>query len=107
MRLVIGGVSGSAPKIDSAILKATARARRWLKDLVSGRAASMVEIGQREGVGNRYVSRMIRLAFSATAASAAASSLRPIERQIIRICLINFLGSIRALGTKSTGGGML
>jgi site-specific DNA recombinase len=65
MRLVIGGRSGSAPRIDSTILKATARARRWSDDLISGRAASMVEIGKREGVGNRYVSRMIRLAFLA------------------------------------------
>jgi hypothetical protein len=67
MRLVIGSGSGSAPKIDSAILKATARARRWLNDLVSGRAASIAAIGQREGVGKRYVSRMIRLAFLAPA----------------------------------------
>jgi hypothetical protein len=66
MRLVIGG-SGSAPRIDSTILKATARAHRWFDDLVSGRSASMVEIGQREGVGKRYVSRMIRLAFLAPA----------------------------------------
>jgi site-specific DNA recombinase len=67
MRLVIGDGSGSAPRIDSTILKATARAHRWFDDLVSGRAASMVEIGKREGVGKRYVSRMIRLAFLAPA----------------------------------------
>jgi len=67
MRLVIGAGSGSVSRIDSTILKATARARRWFNDLVSGRAASMVEIGQREGVGKRYVSRMIRLAFLAPA----------------------------------------
>jgi site-specific DNA recombinase len=65
MRLVIGGISGCAPKVDSALLKAVARARRWFDDLVFGRAASMVEIGEREEVGNRYVSRMIRLAFLA------------------------------------------
>ena len=71
MRLIVdagfGGRSGSAPRIDSAILKAAARARRWFDDLVSGRATSMLEIGQREGVGKRYVSRMIRLAFLAPA----------------------------------------
>jgi hypothetical protein len=59
--------SGLAPRIDSTILKATARARQWFDDLVSGRAASMVEIGCREGAGKRYVSRMIRLAFLAPA----------------------------------------
>jgi hypothetical protein len=67
MRLIIGGGSGSAPRIDSTILKATARARRWFDDLVSGRAVSMAEIGKRDGVGKRYVSRMIRLAFLAPA----------------------------------------
>jgi len=65
MRLVIGVGSGSASRVDATILKATVRARRWFEDLVSGRATSMVEIGEREGVGKRYVSRMIRLAFLA------------------------------------------
>jgi len=50
MRLAIGGGSGSAPRIDSTILKATARARRWFDDLVSGRAASMV--GRHAGRGS-------------------------------------------------------
>ena len=67
MRLIIGGDLGSAPRFDSTILKATARAHRWFDDLVLGRSASMVEIGKREGVGKRYVSRMIRLAFLAPA----------------------------------------
>ena len=35
MRLVIGAGSGSAPRIDSTILKATARAHRWFDDLVT------------------------------------------------------------------------
>jgi site-specific DNA recombinase len=67
MRLIIGAGAGSAPRVDSTILKATARAHRWFDDLVSNRAASMAEIGQRDGVGKRYVSRMIRLAFLAPA----------------------------------------
>jgi hypothetical protein len=40
MRLIIGGISGPSPKVDTALLKAIARARRWFDDLVSGRAAS-------------------------------------------------------------------
>jgi hypothetical protein len=63
LRLIIGAGSGSSPKVDSTILKAIARAHRWFDDLVSGRAASMVEIGRREGVSKPYISRMIRLAF--------------------------------------------
>jgi site-specific DNA recombinase len=65
MRLVIGKGTCSSPRVDSTILKAVARAHRWFDDLVTGRSASMVEIGRREGVGKRYVSRMIRLAFLA------------------------------------------
>lgn len=63
MRLVIGG--GADPKVDSAILKAVARANQWLAEVLSGRSSSLVEIGKREGVGKRYVSRIIRLAFLA------------------------------------------
>ncbi len=63
MRLVVGG--GADPKIDSAILKAVARANQWLNELLSGRSSSLVEIGEREGVGKRYVSRIVRLAFLA------------------------------------------
>jgi site-specific DNA recombinase len=62
------------------MLKAVARARRWFDDLVSNRSVSMVEIGQREGVGNRYVSRIIRLAFLApTIVESIAASLQPPE----------------------------
>ena len=63
MRLVVGG--GPDPKIDSAILKAVARGNQWLTDLLSGRSSSLLEIGKRDGVGKRYVSRIIRLAFLA------------------------------------------
>jgi hypothetical protein len=42
-----------------------ARAHCWFDDLLSGRSASTVEIGKREAVGNRYVSRIIPLAFLA------------------------------------------
>jgi hypothetical protein len=54
VRLGIWTGSCSAPRVDSTILKATRRAHRWFDDLVSGRAASMIEIGNREGVGKRY-----------------------------------------------------
>ena len=63
MRLVVSG--GDDSKIDSAILKAVARANQWLTDLLSGRSSSMGEIGQREGVSKRYVCRIVRLAFLA------------------------------------------
>jgi site-specific DNA recombinase len=65
MRFVIDGNSQVSPRTDPALLKLIARAHCWFDDLVSARSASMVEIGKREKVGKRYVSRIIRLAFLA------------------------------------------
>jgi hypothetical protein len=65
MKFVINGDSKASPKTDPALLKLIARAHCWFDDLVSRRAASMVQIGKREKVGKRYVSRVIRLAFLA------------------------------------------
>jgi len=63
MKFVVNG--DSAPRTDTVLLKLIARAHCWFDDLISGRTTSMVEIGKREKVGKRYVSRVIRLAFLA------------------------------------------
>jgi site-specific DNA recombinase len=65
MRLVIEGNRAPAPRADSALLKAVARARQWSEDLLAGRAQSVAEIAERERVGSRYVRRLLRLAFLA------------------------------------------
>jgi len=65
LRLVVNGDRGKAQKADPALLKAIARAHRWFDDLVMRRAASMAEIGKREGLPKNYVSWLIRLAFLA------------------------------------------
>jgi len=65
MRLVIAGNRAPAPRADSALLKAVARARQWSEDLLAGRAQSVVEIAERERVGSRYIRRLLRLAFLA------------------------------------------
>jgi site-specific DNA recombinase len=65
MRLVIKGNGAPAPRADSALLKAVARARQWSEDLLAGRAQSVAEIAERERVGARYVRRLLRLAFLA------------------------------------------
>ena len=65
MKFVVNGDLKASPRTDPALLKIIARAHRWFDELVSRRAASMVEIGKREKVGKRYVSRIIRLAFLA------------------------------------------
>jgi site-specific DNA recombinase len=65
MRLVIKGNGAPAPRADSALLKAVARARQWSEDLLAGRAQSVIEIAERERVGSRYIRRLLRLAFLA------------------------------------------
>ena len=65
MKLIIDGNSKMSPKMEPALVNMVARAHRWFDDLVSRRASSMVEIGERERVGKRRVSQIIRLAFLA------------------------------------------
>jgi site-specific DNA recombinase len=65
LRLVIPDVHTQRPKVDLALLKAVGRARRWFDQLASGRAASLAAIASQDGIGVRYVRRLIRLAFLA------------------------------------------
>jgi site-specific DNA recombinase len=65
MKFVIGGDSLFSRRSDPALVKLIGRARCWFEDLLSGRAHSMVDIGKREKLGKRYVSRIIRYAFLA------------------------------------------
>jgi hypothetical protein len=65
LRLIIGGADAPPRKPDTALLKAIARAHRWFEELVSGRATSLAAIASRQGVTDRYVTRLIRLAFLA------------------------------------------
>jgi hypothetical protein len=46
-------------------VKAIVRGRQWFEDLASGRAGSVAEIAEAEAVGDRYVGRLIPLAFLA------------------------------------------
>ena len=65
MRLIIGGADAPPRKPDAALLKTIARAYRWFEELISARATSLAAIASREGVTDRYVARLIRLAFLA------------------------------------------
>jgi hypothetical protein len=65
MRLVIEGNRARALRADAALLKAVARAHQWSEDLLMGRAQSVTEIAGREGIADRYVRRVMRLAFLA------------------------------------------
>lgn len=68
-RLVVGDDRGGsgALGLDPALVKAIARGRQWFEDLVSGRAGSLVEIAEAEGVTESYVGRLLPLTFLAPA----------------------------------------
>ena len=54
-----------ATGIDPALVKAIVRARRWFDQLADGGAQSLVEIATAEGVSDRYVGKLLPLAFLA------------------------------------------
>jgi hypothetical protein len=65
LRLVFDGHSGKPPQVDAALLKAFARAHYWFDEVASGHVRSLVEMARSEGLEQRYVTRLTRLAFVA------------------------------------------
>jgi site-specific DNA recombinase len=65
MRLIIEGAEAPPRLPDAALLKAIAQAHRWFEELLSGRETTLAAIASRQGVTDRYVARLIRLAFLA------------------------------------------
>ncbi len=78
--MVIEGSGEASPTVDTALLKAVARARRWFEDLVSGKASSILEIARRERTSDRYVSSLLPLAFLAPRlVDAIAQGVQPVH----------------------------
>jgi len=59
--VVFGGEARSSA--DPALIKAIARGYAWFEELATGRATTIAQIAGREGVTDRYVSSLLRLAF--------------------------------------------
>ena len=53
--------------VDPHVLKAIARAGGWRRKLESGQVATIQDIADSEGISDRYVGRMLRLAYLAPA----------------------------------------
>jgi hypothetical protein len=51
----------SAPRVDTALVKAVARAHRWRQMIESGQYSSSAELAKAEKVNDSYVSRILRL----------------------------------------------
>jgi hypothetical protein len=65
MRLVLDGTETETTRPDPALIRAVARAHKWFDELATGRARSIGEIAENENVSNRYISRLLPLAFLA------------------------------------------
>jgi DNA invertase Pin-like site-specific DNA recombinase len=48
---------------DPALIKAIARGRVWLDELITGRAGSLQALAERDGITRRYIRRLVGLAF--------------------------------------------
>ena len=87
--------------VDPHVLKAIAKAWSWRRKLGSGEAATIKDIADAEGVSDRYVGRMLRLAYLSPAVldklvvgrvpptvsvkDLAAAAELPWDEQIIRV----------------------
>ena len=76
----------TASRVDLPLLKAVARARRWVDDLLSGEVPSVDALAKREGVDRRSVRRLIRLGFlSPRIVEAIAEGRQPPEMTVIAL----------------------
>jgi len=64
-RIIMAAGDDLPRKVDPALLKAVARSRAWFEEIASGRVRSLADIARREGIAQRYVERLSRLAFAA------------------------------------------
>jgi site-specific DNA recombinase len=65
MRLVLPGVAiqNDRSRCDPTLIKAIARGRAWFEELAAGRARSLRELAEGDGITRRYVRRLVDLAF--------------------------------------------
>lgn len=81
-RLVLDGPerSSGTADVDPSLLKAIARAHRWFQELSDGRVRSMEEIGEKEGLSDRFVGVLMPLAFlSPDVTSRILAGTQPVE----------------------------
>jgi len=88
MRLVLPGValSNDRSRCDPTLIKAIARGRAWFEELAAGRARSLRELAECNGITRRYVRRLVDLAFlSPELVEAILHGRQPIELTATRL----------------------
>jgi hypothetical protein len=88
MRLVLPGmaIQNDRSKCDPTLIKAIARGRAWFEELAAGRARSLRELAERDGITRRYVRRLVDLAFlSPELVEAILQGRQPVEITATRL----------------------
>jgi site-specific DNA recombinase len=88
MRLVLPGLpqQNHNSRCDPTLIKAIARGRGWFEELATGRARSLRELAERDGITRRYVRRLVDLAFlSPDLVEAILQGRQPIELTATRL----------------------
>ena len=75
-----------ASRCDPALIKAIARGRAWFEELATGRARSLQDLADRDGIARRYIRRLIDLAFlSPQLVEAILQGRQPVELTATRL----------------------
>jgi site-specific DNA recombinase len=88
MRLVLPAVAiqNGPSRCDPTLIKAIARGRAWFEELAAGRARSLRELAERDGITRRYVRRLVDLAFlSPELVDAILHGRQPVELTATRL----------------------
>jgi site-specific DNA recombinase len=87
-RLVLPGLTQQkhGQRYNPGLIKAIARGRAWFEDLATGRARSLHELADREGITRRYIRRLVNLAFlSPHLVEAIMQGRQPAELTVTRL----------------------
>lgn len=88
-KLIVPGRAGDArpPSPNSAVIKALVRAQQWFDQLQSGQAPGMRAIARAEGLTDRYVARILPLAFLAPdIKEAILCGTQPVNLTLDQLC---------------------
>ena len=91
-KLVLPGLAEQdhGSRCDPALIKALARGRAWFEDLTNGRARSLEELANRDGISRRYIRRLVGLAFlSPRLVEAILKGQQPVALTATRLSELN------------------
>jgi hypothetical protein len=87
-KLVLQGLTQQThnSRCDPALIKAIARGGAWFEELATGRARSLQDLAERDGISRRYIRRLIGLAFlSPQPVEAIPQGRQPVELTTTRL----------------------